>query len=62
MLEDNDLKYAYMAGSYGALVEMFCNDVERLLNAKTDAQKFTARADLKLLVEQARESIARNKS
>ena len=57
---DIDLKHARMAGSYGALLEMFCKDVEKLLNAESEAQRAIARVDLKLLIEQARDSLARH--
>lgn len=53
---DNGVKYAEQAGTYGALVDMLCNDVERLLTADNDAQRTYAEGSLKLLVKQAREA------
>lgn len=53
---DNDMKYAIQSGSYGALVDMLCHDVERLLAADNDVQRICAEVSLKLLVKQARQA------
>ena len=57
---DIDLKHARMAGSYGALLEILCKDVEKFLNAESEVQRAMARVNLKLSVEQARDSLDRH--
>lgn len=57
MHTDNDFKYARRAGSYGALTEMFCDEVDRLLAAEDHVERALASENLRMLNVQARSVI-----